>query len=152
MNMPLIRLATDNDLPFILALYAQPSFNGQAVDLQTAHGLMKRLEQHPNYFVYVAEDRGQVVGSLCLIVFDNIAAMGRRSAIIESVVVDETHRGDGCGTAMLKIAMQKASDLGAYKIALYTSSPDDEVHHFYEKLGFERHGISYLLPAKDQAQ
>ncbi len=149
MSDAVIRQATRDDLPALLELYAQPSFNGGAVDLEKAGSIYETISTYPNYHIHVAEQDGAVIGTLCLIVIDNIAARGMPCAIIESVVMQADRQGSGIGRQMLLHAMQEAAKLGAYKVALYTSSPHDYVHRFYEALGFERHGISYQLDLKE---
>jgi len=151
MNDSVIREATESDLPAILELYAQPSFNGDAVSLERAQQIYQVIKTYPNYQIFVAEDAGVIVGTLCLIVFCNISAMGKSSAIIESVVIRADFQGKGVGKQLVEHAMNAASKQGAYKIALYSGSPNDYVHHFYEGLGFERHGISYRLEIKEYA-
>lgn len=141
----LIRNAATGDLPAILELYAQPSFNGACLTLSEAEGIFRRMATYPDYRIFVAESEGKIIGTYCLLVMDNIAAVGRKSAIIESVVMSAACQGAGIGKAMMNHALETAEKSGAYKVALFTGSPNDYVHRFYEGLGFERHGISYRL-------
>ena len=145
MNDVLIREATTGDLPAILELYAQPSFNGAALTLSDAEEIFRTIASYPDYRIFVAESEGAIIGTYCLLVMDNIAAEGRKSAIIESVVMSAAHQGSGFGKVMMNHAVENAEKFGAYKVALFTGSPNDYVHRFYEGLGFERHGISYRL-------
>lgn len=151
MNPIRFREATKDDLPVLLELYAQLDFHGETVDLEEAGAIYRKICAYPDYHIYFAEQNESVVGTLCVIMIDNIAARGRRSAMIESVVVRADHRASGTGKKMLQFAMNEAARMGAYKIALYTGSPNDYVHRFYEALGFERHGTSYRLDVREIA-
>ena len=143
---PQIRPAISGDLPAVLELYRQDDFNGGSVDSETALEIFERQYTVPGARLYVAETAGRIAGSYCLFCLDNIAANGRPSAIIESVVVAKTERGTGLGQAMMECAFEQAKQYGCYKICLFTSSSADYVHEFYQKLGFAKHGISYQLP------
>lgn len=140
-----IREALITDLPAILDLYAQPSFNGSSCSLQTATNVFERMATYPFYRLYVAERDGEIIATHTLLVQDNIARNATPSAIIEGVVVAEEARGSGVGKAMMRHAFETAAGAGAYKICLFTGSSDDRVHDFYRKLGFDEHGVSYLL-------
>lgn len=147
-----LRHAQREDLPAVLALYAQPAFNGGCiVTLADAERLLARFAAYPDYGLYVAEENGAIVGTIALLVIDNIAHWGTPPALIESVVVDERHQGRGIGRAMMVEAMALAASKGCYKASLSTSSADPAVHAFYESLGFSRHGISYRLDFKENA-
>ncbi len=147
-----LRRVERDDLPAVLALYAQPSFNaGRTVALAEAERLLARMETYPDYRLYLAEEAGGVVGTIALMIVDNIAHWGRPSAVVESVVVAEDQRGRGIGRAMVAKALVLAGERGAYKAMLATGSADPAVHAFYESLGFTRHGISYCLDIKENA-
>ncbi|MEL7281158.1 MAG: GNAT family N-acetyltransferase [Pseudomonadota bacterium] len=140
-----IRLAQEGDLPAIVNLYAQDDFNGDSISLAQAQAIYRRAFTAPSYSLWVAEADGKVVATACLLVMQNIAAMGRPSAILESVVVDGSFRAGGIGRQLVAHLCEQAQQAGAYKICLYTSTNADYVHRFYEGLGFKRHGISYQL-------
>ena len=140
-----IRLACENDLAAVLKLYTQDDFNGDAIGLAQAQALYRRNFQTPGYQMWLTELEGEIVGTACLMIMENIAAMGRHSAFIESVVVDQSVRGLGIGQALMKRLCKEAEGAGAYKICLFTSPKSHYVHKFYEDLGFKRHGISYQL-------
>ena len=141
----LVREATEADRPGILALYAQPDFNGEAVSVEEARTVFGRLASYPDYRLYVAESDGAVTGSFALLVMDNLARKGRRSAVIEAVVVATDRQGVGIGRAMLRHALELARSKGCYKAALSSNVKATGAHAFYDGLGFERHGVSFRL-------
>ncbi len=141
-----IRPATRADLPAVLALYAQPDFNdGHVAPLSEAERIFDRFGGYPDYALYVAEEEGQVVGTFCLLLLDNIAHWGMPAGLVESVVVSERVQGRGVGREMMRQAFRVAEDRGCYKVALSSNVKSTDAHAFYESLGFERYGYSFRL-------
>ena len=64
---------------------------------------------------------------------------------MEAVVVTSKYRGIGIGKKMMGFARDRCRVLGCYKLVLSTNLRRDKAHRFYESLGFERHGYSYLI-------
>lgn len=80
------------------------------------------------------DERGQIVGMLCLIVYR--VPTGLRS-IIEDVVVDEKMRRRGIGQALVRRAIDLAREAGADGVSL-TSNPQREgANQLYLSMGFE---------------
>ncbi|WP_051356794.1 GNAT family N-acetyltransferase [Azorhizobium doebereinerae] len=146
-----MRPATEDDLPAVLALYAQPGMDdGKTLPMAEARALFARFARYPDYVLYVAEDAGAVVGTLALLIMDNLGHLGAPSAIVEDVVVDPARQGGGVGGVMMRFAMRKAAEKGCYKLVLSSNAKRVRAHEFYEKLGFRRHGVSLhvdLTPA-----
>jgi GNAT superfamily N-acetyltransferase len=55
---------------------------------------------------------------------------------VHGVVVDESHRGQGTGEALLRAAMEWARAQGFTKLRLRTNVIRKDAHRFYERLGF----------------
>ena len=142
-----LREATADDLPDVLALYAQPGLDdGQVLDLERARDIHAQFARYPNYRLFVACDTGgRVLGSYALLVMHNLAHMGTPSAIAEDVVVNQGHRSQGIGQQMMAHALVQAREAGAYKLALSSNQKRTRAHSFYESLGFQRHGISFVI-------
>jgi GNAT superfamily N-acetyltransferase len=142
-----IRPGVETDLPAVLALYGQPDFNGdQVLSLEEAGAKLARFAAYPDYTLYVAERGGEVVGTFCLMIIDNIARRGRSSGLIEAVVVASDRQGEGLGKIMLRRAIEIAGEKSCYKVVLSSGFKTVNAHAFYDSLGFERHGVSFLLP------
>ena len=147
-----VRPGTRADLPAVLALYGQPDFNGDNVlSLEEAEAKLARFADYPDYILYVAEQNGAIVGTFCLMVIDNLARRGRFSGLIEAVVVSSGHQGEGLGKIMLRRAIEMAAEKGCYKVALSSGFKAENAHAFYDSLGFERHGVSFLLPLPEKS-
>jgi GNAT superfamily N-acetyltransferase len=84
----------------------------------------------------VAEVGGEVVGACQLIVFRHFQSRGGRCAEIESLHVHPDHRGQGIGHALVHGAIDRARDLGCYRIQLTSNLERVDAHRFYESLGF----------------
>ena len=143
------REATREDLPQILALYAQPGLDdGEVLALQKAREVFAQFARYPNYRLFVvclAGASARVLGSYALLVMHNLAHMGAPSAVVEDVVVDEAHRSQGLGRQMMAHAMAQARAAGCYKLALSSNSRRERAHAFYESLDFKRHGYSFVI-------
>ena len=141
-----VREATRVDLQDVLRLYAQPDFDdGHVLDDGEAEALFAQFASYPDYKIYVAEVEGRVVGSFALLVMLNLGHRGAPSAIIEDVVVDPQWQGRGLGAKMMKAAMALAREKGCYKLVLSSNAKRVRAHAFYERLGFERHGVSFSV-------
>lgn len=147
MNMGVhVRQATAADLPSVLALYAQPAMdNGQVLAIEEAEQLLAQFSHYPNYRLFVACDADRVVGTFALLVMHNLAHQGTPSAIVEDVVVSDAHQSQGIGRDMMHHAMALAREAGCYKLVLSSNQKRERAHAFYESLGFQRHGFSFLI-------
>jgi ribosomal protein S18 acetylase RimI-like enzyme len=142
-----LREAIADDLPAVLALYAQPGMNDSGViDIDQAQVIFAQFARYPSYRLWVACDaQGAVIGSFALLVMHNLAHMGSPAAVVEDVVVHPQHRSQGIGRQMMEHARTLAREAGCYKLALSSNQQRTRAHAFYESLGFERHGISFVI-------
>ena len=141
----IIRVATGQDLPGILALYTQPGVDdGQALSVSEAEAIFARMRSYPDYRVYVAEADGEIAGTFALAILDNLAHAGARSALIEDVAVAPALQGRGIGKEMMRFAMDICREKSCYKVSLSSNLKRQNAHKFYEGLGFQIHGYSFL--------
>ena len=138
------RAATANDLAAVLALYAQPDFDdGNVLPVGDARRLWERFAAYPDYTLYVAESRDEIVGSFALLIMDNLGHRGAPSGIVEDVVVAPAWHGRGAGRAMMDFAHARCRDKHCYKVVLSSNAKRERAHAFYESLGYVRHGYSF---------
>lgn len=144
-----IREATPDDLPSVLALYAQPDMDkGRVLPLNEAQQLLAQFARYPDFHLYVACDdaqTGTVLGSFALLVMHNLAHFGTPSAIVEDVVVSPEQQRRGIGRQMMAWALERARQAGCYKLVLSSNQKRERAHAFYESLGFQRHGFSFHI-------
>ena len=77
----IIRRAERSDLRAVLRLYAQPDFDtGRVLPLARAEAIYERMQSYPDYWLYVAEDQGDVVGTFGLLIMDRLGHVGTPSA------------------------------------------------------------------------
>ena len=143
-----VREASEEDLPAVLQLYGQADVDdGEVLDLKAAKALFSRFAAYPSHKLYVALlPEGRVAGSFALLIMDNLGHMGAPAAVMEDVVVDPAIHRQGIGKAMVAAAMTRAREQGCYKLMLSANLKRDAAHKFYESVGFERHGYSFLMP------
>ena len=140
------RPAIEPDLPEVLRLYAQPDMDdAEILPLADATQIWARMAAYPNYKLYVALQGTQVVGTLALLIMDNLGHLGAPSAVVEDVAVDPAWQGHGIGKAMLRHAIALAAQSGCYKLALSSNLKREKAHAFYDSLEFERHGYSFRI-------
>jgi len=101
-------------------------------DVITEETLQKVLDK--NTYIFVAENNGEIVGSLSLYIQNKFIHNGSSVGSIEEVVTRKEFRGKNIGSLLVDKAVKKCEELGCYKVLLYCY---DEVVYFYEKNGFE---------------
>ncbi len=141
-----IRQADTADLPAVLALYAQLDFNnGNVLSEQAAQDIFAEFARYPSYRLFVATDGAVVLGTYALLVMHNLAHGGTPSAVVEDVVVASDQQGRGIGRELMNHAKDQARAAGCYKLALSSNRQRKAAHAFYESLGFDQHGLSFVI-------
>ena len=136
-----IRPALAADLPAIVQLFADDELPGSASPAYAAASpghaaALAEIEQDPNNRVYVAEWRGNVVGTFQLTFIRQLSYGGCLVAQIESVHVHSSARSHGVGAAMMRFAIEQAQRRGALRVQLTSNTQRVRAHQFYERLGF----------------
>lgn len=65
--------------------------------------------------------------------------------LLEDVYVDESQRGSGLGTTLVREVIAAANEIGCYKLIATSRTSRPKVHELYERLGFERHGVEFRI-------
>lgn len=65
--------------------------------------------------------------------------------LMEDVFVDESKRGKGLGSKIVKRLTEKAKEKGCYKLICTSRHAKPYVHKIYEKLGFKEHGKEFRI-------
>ncbi|GGG94726.1 GNAT family N-acetyltransferase [Silvibacterium dinghuense] len=150
MHELLIREACDADIPAILELYTVSGIGDETnftADEAIEH--LALLRTYPYFRVFVALIDEAVAGTYELMIMDNMAKRGRKSAIVEDVAVHPDYQGKGIGRAMMRHALEQCRESSCYKLTLSSNLKRLDAHRFYDSLGFTRHGYSFqmeLLP------
>jgi GNAT superfamily N-acetyltransferase len=86
--------------------------------------------------VLVAEDDGEAVGVLQVIIFQHFQHAGGWCCEIESVHVRSDLRSRGIGAQLLRAAEDIARDRGCYRIQLTSRNVREDAHRFYLANGY----------------
>jgi GNAT superfamily N-acetyltransferase len=141
-----IQIAQITDLPMVLKLYHDVlDKNKKVLSVNEAEILFNKFSKYPDYHLYIALLDGEIIGSFALLIMDNLAHFGSPSAIVEDVVVAENFQNKGVGKIMMEFAISKAKQAGCYKMVLSSNQKRVDAHRFYEGLGFEKHGFSFMV-------
>ena len=96
--------------------------------------VLTEIVTSPATVLLMAEDDGDYVGSLTLVLFRIPTGM---RAWIEDVVVDEAARGKGVGSALNLAAIERAQRVGARSVDLTSRPSRQAANRLYQRLGFE---------------
>ncbi|MGH9055748.1 MAG: GNAT family N-acetyltransferase [Acidimicrobiales bacterium] len=93
------------------------------------------ITSSPATTVFVARDgkNGPIVGTLTLAMFRIPSGL---RAWIEDVIVAETSRGQGCGEALTKAALDCARSAGARTVDLTSRPAREAANRLYQRMGF----------------
>jgi RimJ/RimL family protein N-acetyltransferase len=98
---------------------------------------LRTIEGYPDATVLVAEDRGTIVGRLSLSRDPHPAS---RHVADLGLMVAESHRRRGVGTALLDHAVAWARSVDVSKLELHVFPWNEPALALYESFGFEREG------------
>jgi GNAT superfamily N-acetyltransferase len=152
MSTVTVRIATAADLPRIVELLAQlaPSEADREDPRQgdVYRNALTRTERQGQQLL-VAEADGRILGTLALVLVENLSHQGAPYAILENVVVDAPARGRGIGELLVQEAIQRARRAGCYKVSLTSNKGRTEAHRFYERMGFARSHEAFRITFSD---
>jgi ribosomal protein S18 acetylase RimI-like enzyme len=149
----LFRKARRADLSSIVRLLADDDLGSQRerVDSplpESYYSAFEQIESDPNHELIVADQNGEVIGTLHLIFLPSISFQGGLRAQIESVRVDKRSQSQGIGSEMMKWTMERAKQRGAHVVQLTTHKSREDAHRFYERLGFKGTHLGMKLSLK----
>jgi GNAT superfamily N-acetyltransferase len=130
-----VRAAERDDLPALLRLYRELHAEDPVVGEARAEAVWEQMGAQPGRTVLVADDGGEVVGTIDTFVAANLTRGARPILFVENVVVAAAHRRRGVGRLLLDAAKEIARAEGCYKIQLL-SAADPPAPAFYESNGF----------------
>lgn len=142
-----IRHATRQDLPALAMLYEASGLDpAGSSDLAVLGACWERqCSETPTARVLIAERDGAPLGTLTCFVLPLLLHGGAPAALVEAVAVHPDAQGQGVGRALMDEAMAIAQRFCCYKLALSSNAKRDGAHRFYDTLGYERHGISFVV-------
>ena len=149
----LFRRATRADLAAIVRMLADDELGSQRERYENPlpesyYSAFEQIENDPNHELIVAEQDGEVIGTLHLMFLPSVSFQGGLRAQVESVRVDKRFQSQGIGSQMMKWAMEHARQRGAHVVQLTTHKTRLDAHRFYERLGFQGSHLGMKLSLK----
>lgn len=135
-----VREAEPGDLAAITDLLGQL---GYPAGEQAVAGRLERLAADGKSWVFVAVEDGRVVGLAAVHVM-SILERDDPIARVTAMVVDESVRGGGVGTALLDRLEEVARSEGCDKIDLTTRHEREGAAAFYRGRGFEGTSLRFV--------
>ena len=149
----LFRQATRADLPSIVRMLADDDLGSQRERVENPlpasyYSAFEQINNDPNHELIVAEQNGEVIGTLHLMFLPSVSFQGGLRAQVESVRVAKRLQSQGIGSEMMKWAMERAKQRGAHVVQLTTHKTRVDAHRFYERLGFKGSHLGMKLRLK----
>lgn len=140
--MTLFRAATEDDLLGIVRLYADDVLRAESevttapLDPRYARAFAE-IARDRNQLLAVADDAGELVGTLQLTFIPGLMFRGAWRGQIESVRVASARRGQDLGERLVRWAVELCRERGCATVQLMSTAGRTDAHRFYERLGFE---------------
>jgi len=142
-----VRDATRDDIPVLVDLYTAAGLDTRGphdeATMQVNWSRMRAAAPGSRVFIFSVD--GRPVGTYSLFILPLLAHAGAPEALVEDVAVHPASQGQGVGRRMMEHAMALAREAGCYKLALSSNQRREGAHAFYDRLGFQRHGVSFVV-------
>jgi RimJ/RimL family protein N-acetyltransferase len=140
-----IRRATPGDAPALVALAEAVGHEegrwilgtGPRRSVGDERRYLRTVQRHPDAAVFVAEDDGRIVARLSVSRDPHPAS---RHVADLGLMVAESHRRRGIGSALLQETVSWARATGIRKLELHVFPWNEPALRLYEAFGFEREG------------
>lgn len=140
---PRVRLAEEKDVARIVDLYRELTITDSEIE-HTRHPsladyqlVFAEILADPRQRLYVVELDNEVAGTIVLLVIPNLSHNGTPWALLENLIVTETHRRKGLGRMLLEYAVGVARESGCHMVELCSDVRRREAHRLYGSSGFE---------------
>jgi GNAT superfamily N-acetyltransferase len=141
-----LRPATRNDLPAIVALLVHEDEPRRSADVGPGHETaFAAIEADPRNELLVSEEAGEVVACVQITYIPGMGRGGGERAQLEGVRVRADRRGGGRGTALMRAAIARARARGCSLVQLSSNARRADAHRFYAALGFTRSHEGFKL-------
>ncbi|MEY4547877.1 MAG: hypothetical protein RL685_4072 [Pseudomonadota bacterium] len=144
-----VRLAGEQDLAGVLALFRHLNPDAPVLETSRAEAIWSELLSQPSNKVFVIDGVGHLQATCTLTIVPSLARGDRGYALIENVVTHPECRRTGRGSAVVAAAVEAAWAANCYKVSLATGSQRESTLRFYEKAGFVRSARSFFEMRRD---
>lgn len=104
-----------------------------------------RIYRDPHYVTFVAKSDAGIIGFVGLMRGMAFEMDGEYIRVI-ALAVKREYLEDGIAALLLGQAEDYALEIGAVSIALTSGLKRSDIHTFYEKMGYEKKGCSFIKP------
>ncbi|WNO08629.1 GNAT family N-acetyltransferase [Teredinibacter sp. KSP-S5-2] len=132
-----IRIADENDLEGVLALYKELRSADPELEKEYAKEKWRELVDSAQMDVIVADVDGVLAATCALGVNLSIANGARPFGIIEHVVTAQSHRRQGLAKKVLEFAINLAWEKNCYTVLLLSGEQLHSAHELYKSVGFK---------------
>ncbi len=143
-----IRQATIEDSPVIARLMTQlmeaSGYEDWPISSEQIEDTLRKMANNDAYQVLLAEDKGQVVGLLGLS-FRHTLFHPAPTALIDELVVDQGHRGQGIGRRLMAEAIKRCRAAGCCEVEVSTERSNEAAQEFYRQHGFNHEAVLFEL-------
>jgi GNAT superfamily N-acetyltransferase len=108
------------------------------------------LKGERNAVVFIAEADGKIVGYLTAYCRSFPYFHENPLAELDNMFVEESHRGKGVGSSLIKAFKDWAGDLGASHLQVMAWSENHPAIGFYRQHGFKDHALRLTQPSPKQ--
>jgi GNAT superfamily N-acetyltransferase len=97
-----------------------------------------------NYYKFEYILEGKIIGrALLFLIYNDLHP--KPYGLLEDVFVEEKYRGKGIGKELVQRVIEKAKELGCYKLIATSRFERENVHRLYENLGFKKWGYEFRI-------
>jgi GNAT superfamily N-acetyltransferase len=148
-----LRQARREELPTIVRMLADDALGQKRHRVEEPlpgayYAAFDAIAASPNNLLCVAEQNGEIVGTLQLTFIPGLDYLGAERMLIEAVRVRGDRRNAGIGKAMIARAIEIAQKRGCQRVELTSSASRKDAHRFYERLGFAASHVGMKLLLK----
>jgi predicted N-acetyltransferase YhbS len=148
---PRIRLAEKRDVLSLVELYRELTITTSEVEHSRSPSLadyeqvFAEICSDPRQRLLVAEQQGEVVGTIVVLVIPNLSHNATPWALLENLIVTERYRRRGLGRMLLEHAVGLAKESGCHMVELCSDARRKKAHILYNSMGFEAQAHCFRL-------
>lgn len=136
-----IREAKKGDYQELIELFND--FVGDKRYINKGSDSFEEVLDDPSCFVYVAEEKGKLVGFVTFSV-RRVIRYPKPIAEIDELFVSPGYRRKGLGNKLVEVVLDKVSELGCYRVFIETHYKHKGAHKLYESMEFTNYGYHFI--------
>lgn len=94
-----------------------------------------------------ATEEGKVAGWVYLYLISN-GLHNESYGLIENLYVEPEFRNKGVGKKLIEAVFLEAKNRSCYKLIGNSRNANIDIHNWYERLGFKKHGLEFRMDLK----